>query len=308
MKTAFIIPAYNEEGAIGKTIDNAHMTIPHSEVFVCDNNSTDLTKDEAIKSGAKVITEPKKGKGNAMRKLFNYVDADIYIMVDGDNTYNLQYLTSAIEYFIQNDLDLMTGNRFAMKSKSYMRKGHEIGNKIFTKLLTYLCNVETSDIFSGLRIMSRRFVDSFPIVSSEFEIETEISVFASKMKFASKDFPTEVKSRQNTKSKLNTYKDGFKIIYFIIHLLHREFPMKLYLPLSLIQSSCSIIFLIGIYAEFLSTGLVERFPTLIVSSLLLLSSLITFSVGLILKGLVNIKYENRYIAYMSSNRIFNRYL
>jgi len=193
-----------------------------------------------------------------------------------------------------------------MKSKSYMRKGHEIGNKIFTKLLNYLCNVETSDIFSGLRIMSRRFVDSFPIISSEFEIETEISVFASKMKFATKDFPTEVKSRQNTISKLNTYIDGFKIFYFIINLLHREFPMKLYLPLSLIQSISSIVFLIGIYAEFLSTGLVERFPTLIVSSLLLLSSLITFSVGLILKGLVNIKYENRYLAYISSKRIFNR--
>ena len=306
MKTAFIIPAYNEEGAIGKTIENAYMTIPDSEVFVCDNNSTDLTKDEAIRFGAQVISEPKKGKGNAMRKLFNYVDADIYIMVDGDNTYNLKYLNSALEYFVQNDLDLMTGDRFALQSKSYMRKGHTIGNKIFTKLLNYLCNVNTSDIFSGLRIISRRFVDSFPIISSEFEIETEISVFSSKMKFASKDFPTEVRSRQNTISKLNTYKDGFKIIYFIIHLLHREFPLKLYLPLSLIQSSCSIIFLIGIYTEFISTGLVERFPTLIVSCFLLLSSFITFSVGLILKGLVNIKYENRYLAYMSSKKAFNR--
>ena len=306
MKTAFIIPAYNEEGAIGKTIDNAYMTIPDSEVFVCDNNSTDFTKDEAIKYGAKVINEPNKGKGNAMRKLFNYVDADIYIMVDGDNTYNLQYLPDAIEYFIQNDLDLMTGNRFAMKNRSYMRKGHEFGNKIFTKLLNYLCNVKTSDIFSGLRIFSRRFVDSFPIISSEFEIETEISVFASKMKFASKDFPTEVKCRKNTISKLNTYKDGFKIIYFIIHLLHREFPMKLYLPLSLIQFICSIIFLIGIYSEFISTGLVERFPTLIVSSIILLSSFLTLSVGLILKGLVNIKYENRYLAYISSKRLIDR--
>ena len=306
MKTAFIIPAYNEEGAIGKTIENAYITIPGSEVFVCDNNSTDLTKDEAIKYGAEVINEPKQGKGNAIRKLFNYVDADIYIMVDGDNTYNLQYLPAAIEYFIQNDMDLMTGNRFAIKNKSFMRNGHKLGNKIFTRLLNYLCKVKTSDIFSGLRIMSRRFVDSFPVISSEFEIETEISVFASKMKFASKDFPTEVKSRENTISKLNTYKDGFKIIYFIIHLLHREFPMKLYLPLSLIQLSCSIIFLVGIYAEYISTGLVERFPTLIVSCIILLSSLLTFSVGLILRGLVNIKYENRYLAYMSSKRFINR--
>ena len=303
MKIAFIIPAYNEEGAIGKTIASALNSIPDAEVYVCDNNSSDSTRDEAIKHGAFVINEPKKGKGNAVRKLFNFVKADIYIMVDGDNTYNLNYLLSAVNYFIENDLDIMTGDRFAMKSKSYMRKGHELGNKSFTKLLNYLCNVETSDIFSGLRIMSRSFVNSFPVISSEFEIETEISVFASKMRFGNKDFPTEMKSRENTISKLKTYQDGLKIIYFILHLLHREFPLKLYLPMSILQISFSSILLIGIYAEFISTGLVERLPTLIVSCIILLSGLLSLSLGLVLKGLVHIKYENRYIAYLSSKRL-----
>ena len=305
MKIAFIIPAYNEEGAIGKTIRSALKSIPESKVYVCDNNSSDSTRDEAIKFGAIVITETRKGKGNAVRKLLNFVEADIYIMVDGDNTYNLEYLPSALNYFVENDLDIMTGNRFAIKNKSYMRKGHELGNKSFTKLLNYLCNVETSDILSGLRIMSRSFIDSFPVISSEFEIETEISVFASKMKFGNKDFPTEVKSRENTKSKLKTFKDGFKIIYFILHLLHREFPLKLYLPMSLLQIIFSGILLIGIYSEFITTGLVERFPTLIVACFILLSGLLSFSLGLVLKGLVHIKYENRYIAYLSSKRLSN---
>ena len=306
LRTAFIIPAYNEEGAIGKTIASAFNCIPDCKVYVCDNNSSDSTRDEAIKFGAIVITETRKGKGNAVRKLLNFVEADIYIMVDGDNTYNLEYLPSALNYFIENDLDVMTGNRFATKNKSYMRKGHELGNKSFTKLLNYLCNVETSDILSGLRIMSRSFIDSFPIISSEFEIETEISVFASKMKFGNKDFPTEVKSRENTVSKLNTFKDGLKIIYFILHLLHREFPLKLYLPISFFQIIVSSIFLIGIYTEFSATGLVERFPTLIVACFILMSGLLSFCLGLVLKGLVHIKYENRYLAYLSSKRYYNK--
>ncbi len=297
-----MIPAYNEEGGIGKTIKSALKSIPDSKVYVCDNNSSDNTRSEAIEYGAKVINESKKGKGNAVRKLFNFVKADIYIMVDGDNTYNLEYLPSALEYFIQNDLDIMTGNRFAIKNKSYMRKGHELGNKSFTKLLNFLCNVETSDIFSGLRIMSKGFIDSFPVLSSEFEIETEISVFASKMKFLNKDFPTEVKSRENTHSKLKTYQDGLKIIYFILHLLHREFPLKLYLPISLLQISFSGVLLLGVYAEFIETGLVDRFPTLIVACFILLSGLLSISLGLVLKGLVHIKYENRYLAYLSSKR------
>ena len=278
LRTAFIIPAYNEEGAIGKTITSAFNCIPDCKVYVCDNNSSDSTRDEAIKFGAIVITETRKGKGNAVRKLFNFVEADIYIMVDGDNTYNLQYLPSALNYFVENDLDIMTGNRFAIKNKSYMRKGHELGNKSFTKLLNYLCNVETSDILSGLRIMSRSFIDSFPIISSEFEIETEISVFASKMKFGNKDFPTEVKSRENTISKLNTFKDGLKIIYVGVPII----------------------------LEFYDTGLVERFPTLIVACFILMSGLLSFCLGLVLKGLVHIKYENRYLVYLSSKRSYNK--
>ena len=302
LKIAFIIPAFNEEGAIGKTIQSAFLSIPECKVFVCDNNSTDLTCQEAIANGAKVITEMRKGKGFAVRRLIKYVEADIYIMVDGDNTYDLTFLRDAIKDLIENDIDMMTGNRFANKKASYMRKGHRVGNKWFTKILHILCGVETSDIFSGLRIMSKGFINSFPMVSSEFEVEAELSVFASRMKFPTKDFPTGVISREGTISKLNTYKDGAKILYFIFKLLHREFPLRIYMPLSIILSSISILFIFGVLVEFMETGLVERLPTLLVSCFGLLSGIFTLGMGLILKELVNTKYEGRYIAYLASKR------
>ena len=302
MKVAFIIPAFNEEGAIGQTIDSAFSSIPEAEVYVCDNRSTDQTKNEAKLHGASVISEIRKGKGYAVRRLLRDVQADVYIMVDGDNTYELSGLKSAVEYLLRNDIDLMTGNRFSEENISYMRRGHRVGNMLFTRFIKYFCGAETSDIFSGLRIMSSRFVDSFPIISSEFEVEAELSIFASKLRVPTKDFATSVKSRKGTQSKLNTYKDGFKILLFILRLLHREFPLKVYIPLASILFLISSYFVLGIYIEFINTGFVDRIPTLIVSCFGLLSSLGSIGIGLVLKELVNGKYENRYLAYIGSRR------
>ena len=303
MKIAFIIPAFNEQGAIGHTIISAFKSIPGSKVFVCDNNSTDQTRQEAENHGAVVISESRLGKGYAVRRLLRDVDADIYIMVDGDNTYDLTNLKSAVDYLAKNDIDFMTGNRFSSQNIPYMRKGHRLGNLLFTKFLAYTCGVKTVDIFSGLRIMSRRFVDSFPIISSEFEVEAEMSIFASKLRVPTKDFATSVISRQGTRSKLNTFRDGSKILLFIMRLLHREFPLKVYFPLSLLLTLLSTYYLAGVYIEFINTGLVDRLPTLIVSCFGILSALVSAGIGLILKELVNAKYENRYLAYISSSRI-----
>lgn len=302
MKIAFIIPAYNEEGAIGRTIDNAKKIIPSSDIYVCDNNSTDCTKEEARSHGATVLNENRKGKGYAVRKLFSNVNADVYIMVDGDNTYCLDYLKDAVDFFIANDLDLMTGNRFSKEFKSHMRKGHKIGNMIFSLILKKICQVKTSDVFSGLRIISKRFINCFPLVSSEFELESELSVFASKMKVNTDEFPTCVTSRVGTKSKLNTYKDGLKILFFILKLLHREYPLRLYLPFSLLISSISIYFLFNIYVAFIKTGLVLKLPTMIAACFGLITGLVSIGIGLILKELVNSKYEGRYMSYIASSR------
>ncbi len=302
MEIAFIIPAYNEQGAIGKTIDSAKKIIPSSKIYVCDNNSTDLTREEAISHGANVLFENRRGKGYAVRKLFSNVNADIYIMVDGDNTYNLDYLEEALKFFVDNDIDLMTGNRFSKAYNSKMRKGHKIGNFVFRLIINSICEVKNSDVFSGLRIISKRFINCFPIISSEFELEAELSVFASRMKVPSYEFPTYVSSRIGTKSKLNTYKDGIKILIFILKLLHREFPLRIYLPFSILITTISSYYIIGIYLEFIETGLVQRFPTMIAACFGLITGLISTGIGLVLKELVNTKYEGRYIAYLDSSR------
>ncbi|MCS5697709.1 glycosyltransferase family 2 protein [Cyanobium sp. FGCU-52] len=296
---AFIIPSYNEAGAIGPTIDEAHLHVPGCMVFVCDNNSSDGTAREAQRAGAVVLHEPVQGKGHAVRRLLRDVEADIYVMVDGDNTYDLSGIATAIDRFRRQGFDLLTGNRLA-SSASHMRRGHGTGNRIFSSLLKAITGVGTADVLSGLRILSRRLVRSFPAVSSEFEIETELSIFASRMRLPAADFPTHVRRRVGSESKLNTLRDGFKISAFILRLLHREFPLRLYGPLGLLILIVSLFLFAGIYADYLATGLVPRMPTLVFSLFGIAGSMALFGLGLILKEISNLKYENRYFSYLAN--------
>lgn len=298
-RIAFIIPAHNEQGAIGQTIADIRRQAPPCTIFVCDNDSSDNTALEAEQAGAMVLLEPIKGKGNAVRRLLRDVDADIYVMVDGDNTYDLSSIEMAIDRFQQQGFDLLTGDRFATAA-SHMRRGHGTGNRVFSQTLKTLTGVTTADVFSGLRILSRRLVRSFPAISSEFEIETELSIFASRMRLPSGDFPTHVRRRVGTSSKLHTIRDGIKITFFILRLLHREFPLRLYGPLAALLLLSSTVLLADVYAEFLRTGLVARFPTLFVSLFGLMCSLGLFGLALILKEISNLKYENRYFSYLAN--------
>ena len=294
---AVIIPAFNEEGAIGQTLRSIRKLLPSAQLVVCDNRSTDKTSSEASCSGALVLQEKKRGKGNAVRKLLTSVNADIYILVDGDNTYDLSYLPSALKTFVQERMDLMTGNRRGHGS-SFMRLGHAFGNQLFTFALRSFLDVQTSDVFSGFRIMSRRLIRSFPLVSTEFEIETELSIFASRMKLSQCDFPTKVKERVGTQSKLDTFSDGFKILFFVLRSVHREYPMKIYLPLGFLGLVVGIAHWISLYFEFLETGLVLRFPTLIVACFVVLTSLLLLITGILLREMSTIKYQARYLAYI----------
>ena len=294
---AVIIPAFNEEGAIGKTLRSIQALLPLAQLVVCDNKSTDKTSSEAFCAGALVLHENKRGKGNAVRKLLTSVNADIYILVDGDNTYDLSYLPSALKTFVQDRMDLMTGNRREHGS-SFMRLGHAFGNQLFTIALRSFLDVQTSDVFSGFRIMSRRLIRSFPLVSTEFEIETELSIFASRMKLSQCDFPTQVKERVGTQSKLDTFRDGFKILFFVLRSVHREYPMKIYLPFGMLGLIVGIASWISLYFEFLETGLVLRFPTLIVACFVVLTSLLLLITGILLREMSTIKYQARYLAYM----------
>ncbi len=293
----FIIPAYNEEGAIGKTIDQIRNIMPDAKIAVCDNNSIDNTINEALNKNVEVLSESRKGKGYAVSKLFRSIDSEIYIMVDGDNTYDLHQLKEALNIFKNKKLDMMIGNRFKSR-KSYMRKGHNFGNILFTKLFKKIFGIQTNDVFSGLRIFSRPFVKSFPNLSREFEIETEFSIFASKMNLSVEEFPTFVKERIGTSSKLNSFKDGFKILFFATRIIHREYPYRIYLPLSLICFITSINNILSIYREFLEINIVPRIPTLVISSSIFLSGLFFMTMGIILNSIDNLRYEQRKIAYL----------
>jgi len=298
-KIAFIIPCHNEEISISYVVNKAKELFPESEVIVCDNNSNDDTARLARRAGAHVVFEKQIGKGNAVRRLLRDIDADVFIMVDGDNTYDLSHLPNAVRKLIDTDLDLLTGDRMMKANQSNFRQGHDIGNKFFNYLFRFLFEIDTNDVFSGLRVFSRRLVKTFPIASSEFEIETELTIYASRMRLPIADFPTHVNLRVGSTSKLNTFKDGFKILYFSFRLLHREYPLKIYMPIACITFILGAIGMNSILVEFLNTGLVPRLPSLVFSLFLLIISILFTLSGFILKEISNIKYENRYLSYLS---------
>lgn len=294
----FVIPCYNEEASIGFVIQEIYQRFPEAGIFVCDNNSRDHTAKIAREAGATVLFEPEKGKGNAVRRLLRDVESDVFVMVDGDNTYDLDFLESALRQFEAGHYDLMTGDRFSNPDKSRFRKGHGLGNKLFTSFFRFAFGIQTQDVFSGLRIFSKRLVKTFPLVSAEFEIETELTIYAARMRLPATDFPTSVSSRVNSESKLSTFRDGLKILAFSMRLLHREFPLKLYFPISFIAAVVAVLLFLSPYSEYLSTGYVEKVPTLIVSTVFILVAVISFFAGLILKEISNLKYEQRYLCYL----------
>ena len=295
MKTAAIIPCFNEEASIGSVVLALANEVPGISIYVCDNGSTDRTVEAAIASGATVLSEKRKGKGNAVRRLFRDIDADVYVMIDGDNTYGTGIISEAIQ-LIASGHDMVTGER--MLSTVNQRKGHAFGNKLFTQLLRSLFSVSSKDVFSGLRVMSRRLVKTFPCLSLEFELEAELEIFCARMRLPVSSLPTSIRERVNSESKLNTIKDGLKISTLALRMLHREYPLRLYLPLfALIEISC-LLTSIPLIRTYLNTGLVPRFPTLIILASVALVGFSSLAMGLILKEITNSRYESRYLRYL----------
>lgn len=296
---AFVIPCFNEQESIGFVVAELRDLFPEASIYVCDNQSLDRTAQVAHAAGAVVLVEQAKGKGNAVRRLLRDVEADLFVMVDGDNTYDLSFLSEAIERCRRDRFDLMTGDRFAVMGRSHFRRGHGLGNVFFTSFFRVVFGVQTRDVFSGLRIFSRRLVKTFPLVSAEFEIEAELSIYAARMRLPVADFPTKVQARVNSESKLSTYMDGWKILVFALRLLHREFPLRLYWPISLASALIAAVLFVIPYVEYLSTGLVTKIPTLVTSTIFVSISIVSFFSGLILKEVANLKYEQRYLHYLS---------
>lgn len=297
-KVAAIIPCFNEENSIGQVITALREEVPGISIYVCDNGSSDRTVECARSFGARVLIERQKGKGNAVRRLFRDIDADIYIMIDGDNTYGTEIISESID-LVMSGYDMVTGERMLFNISQ--RPGHAFGNTLFTYILRTLFRVSGKDVFSGLRIMSKRLVKTFPCLSLEFELEAEIEIFCARMRLPVTGRPTTIKERVGSVSKLNTIKDGLKISMLALRMLHREYPLRLYIPLFIVFELTSILASIPILNTYLETGLVPRIPSLIILATISILGVISLGVGLILKEITNSRYESRYLRYLDIN-------
>ncbi len=296
---AVLLPCYNEEAAIAATVAGFHASLPGATVYVYDNNSSDRTVEFARAAGAVVRTERVQGKGAVVRRMFADIDADIYIMADGDATYDPQAAPALVDRLIDEQLDMVVGQRVSDAALAY-RRGHRFGNAMLTGMLSRLFGRSFTDILSGYRVFSRRFVKSFPSLSAGFEIETEISVHALELRMPVAEVATRYFARpEGSESKLSTYGDGFRIARTIATLYRIERPLWFFGAIGLLFALVAVIIAIPLAITYVDTGLVPRFPTAILATgLVLLASLCLFS-GLILDTVVRGRREMRRLAYLA---------
>lgn len=299
-KLAVLLPCFNEAGAIGKTVMSFKQALPDASIYVYDNNSTDNTVNEALQAGAIVRHEPRQGKGEVVRRMFSDIDADIYVMADGDDTYDASICPALIEQLDNEKLDMIIGSR--ERALMAYPKGHILGNKLFSSLINLAFNAQLSDVFSGYRIMSHRFVKTVPIFSDGFQIETELTVHALHHNMPIKEVSTPYQSRpEGTASKLNTFSDGLKILNFILFLLRDVKPMFFFGVLSMLLCFISLVLGIPVIIDFIDTGLVERVPTAILSSSIALIAVMSFFCGLILDNVSRGRREMRILSILRTS-------
>ena len=295
---AVVIPCFNEEKTIKQVILNFKKDIPNATIYVCSNNSSDSTKQIALENGAIVFDEPKRGKANAIENLFRNVDADYYILTDGDMTYDSSISNYALNYLKENRGDMLVGVRKPnLTKKEVYRPGHKFGNKAFTFILRTIFSGNLKDVLSGYRIFTKRFVKSLPILSKGFDIEVEITIHALSLNLRICECDINYFERpEGSISKLSTFKDGFLIIKTIFKLIIDYKPFYLFSVIATIIFLLGIILFIPILSDFISTGLVERLPTAILSLGLIILSTLSFFSGLILHGIARHRIETKKIA------------
>lgn len=285
---AVLIPCYNESQTIGKVVRDFREVLPEAEIYVYDNNSTDGTAEEALRAGAVVRRERVQGKGNVVRRMFREVDADVYVMVDGDDTYPAKQVRELIRPIVEEDADMVVGDRLsATYFTENQRPLHGSGNRVVRALINHLWHADVHDIMTGYRAMSKRFVKHFPVMSGGFEIETEMTVHALDKRFVVREVPVEYRDRpEGSMSKLSTVSDGMRVLRTIA-LLYKEYrPMRFFGWLAALLTVGGVALLVPVLVEYLQTGLVPRFPTLIVSMFLLLAGLLSVFTGLCLDVIV----------------------
>lgn len=296
LKVAILIPTLNEAESIKKVINKLHVINPDFVIYVYDNGSTDNTHKIAHNEGAIVIRDDIRGKSRAIQRMFSEIDADLYVTVDGDGQHDLQVLNQMIETLLENNLSMVIASRKSI-TKKHSRAGHASGNRLIRFAINKLFNGKMKDPLSGYRVMSRPFVKSFPLKSVGFQVETDLTIHALELGLPLIEIESNYFERQGN-SKLNTFKDGFSILTFILKCLFDTRPLQLLGSSGLLLISYSLVKFLPIYQEFLITSQVKQFPTLIVISSLSISGVLLIISGIILKYLSRMRIENKRLAYL----------
>jgi glycosyltransferase involved in cell wall biosynthesis len=303
---AVLVPCYNEAIAIRSVVAAFREALPGATVFVYDNNSSDNTVEEARAAGAIVRTERLQGKGNVVRRMFADVEAEVYVLVDGDGTYDAPSAPSLIRRLLEDSLDMVNAVRVESSTAAY-RAGHRLGNRVLTGFVAWLFGSRSSDMLSGYRIFSRRFVKSFPALAAGFEIETELTVHALELRLPIAEMRTPYRERPpGSVSKLNTYRDGMRIATTIFTLIKEEKPLAFFSLVALALAVAAIGLGIPIWLTFRETGLVPRLPTAVLSMGLMLMAALSATCGLILDTVTRGRKETKRLAYLSVPIRFSR--
>lgn len=299
LRVAVLIPCYNEEVAIPSVIADFKAALPGARIYVYDNNSQDNTAQVARDSGAVVGFEPFKGKGNVVRRMFGDIEADIYVLVDGDDTYDAGKAPEMIRLLLDRQLDMVNGARVTDIQAAY-RPGHRFGNVLLTSIVARIFGRSFKDMLSGYRVFSRRFVKSFPALSSGFEIETELTVHALEMRMKTAEIETAYKDRpEGSVSKLSTFRDGWRILMTIAILVKEERPLQFFLANACVLGVLSLALGIPVITEFMDTGLVPRFPTAILSASIMMLAFLSATCGLILDSSARSRKEVLRLLYLT---------
>jgi len=299
LNIAVVIPCYNEEAAIASVIDDFRNALPAADIYVYDNNSSDRTVAIAREAGAIVRLEPLQGKGNVVRRMFADIDPDVFVMTDGDNTYDASAAPKMVQKLLDENLDLVNGKRVHEDTEAY-RTGHQFGNTLLTSLVAMIFGKRLDDMLSGYKVFSRRFAKSFPSLSGGFEIETELTVHALELRMPIAEIETSYSARpEGSESKLNTYADGYKILKMIAVLIKEERPLQFFSALFGLFALSSIALSIPIISTYMQTGLVPRQPTAVLATGLMLLGFLSLACGLILDTVTRGRKELKRLQYLS---------
>ena len=299
-RVALVIPCYNEEAAIGTVVRSFRAAMPSLNIYVFDNNSDDKTAEVARQAGATVSSVALRGKGNVVRRMFADTEADIYIMVDGDATYDANAAPQMVDKLLDEQLDMVVGCRRADDAEAAYRSGHQWGNKMLTGSVTKIFGGQFTDMLSGYRVFSRRYAKSFPALAHGFETETELTVHALELRMPYGEVMTAYGARpEGSESKLSTYRDGWRILKTIGRLYVSERPFAFFGLCALALAGVSLILAFPVIVEFIEHGIVPRLPTAVLSASLMISSMLSLSCGLILDTVTKGRHEVKRLVYLS---------